>query len=170
MYFHHVQWQGFRWLDSKKNRWVFRVDRVAEFKQGWRGGFSDITLMRSAADGYSYTKKYVTKAVELDETDSKATKTLALSWYFHKRSFSISGDLSASYSDLNVPTNGNSNSGSKTLAHFKLLDGGTLVVEVEEWHLYGIMNDPPDFPAGNVVEMGVEEVVFLQQSGVLRRR
>lgn len=170
MYFHYVQWQGFRHWDLKRGRFVFRVDRVSEFKRGWRGGFSDVSLMRSAADGYSYTKKYVTKAVEFDKADSKVTKTLALSWYFHKRSFSISGDLSASYSDLNVTTNGNSNAEPKFLAHFKQLDGGVLVVEVEKWGLYGIMNDPPDFPSGIVVEMDADEVVFLQQSGVLMRR
>jgi hypothetical protein len=58
---------------------------------------------------FNYVKKYVVKACDNSLGDLKGKKTLALSWFFQKRSFSLSGDLAKTYSDLIEEQYANSN-------------------------------------------------------------
>jgi hypothetical protein len=50
--------------------------------------------------GFSYLTKYLSKSTEYKKEDNKSVKTLALCWFFRKRSFTVSGHLSKLYSDL----------------------------------------------------------------------
>lgn len=48
----------------------------------------------------SYLKKYLLKGIDLEKTDSKGLKTLALCWVYRKRAFSVSGSFRKALNDL----------------------------------------------------------------------
>jgi len=85
----------------------FRIKEKDSFAKGWHS-FVDIKAMCSLGYGFSYLKKYLLKSIDKDQKDSKALKTLALSWLFNKRSFSVSGKFKKLLADL-IKTKHNSN-------------------------------------------------------------
>ena len=58
--------------------------------------------------GFRYLKKYLLKSIDAENKDSKAFKTLALTWLFNQRAFSVSGKFRQMLTDLNK-TKHNSN-------------------------------------------------------------
>ena len=67
------------------------------------------------------------------------TKTLALCWFFHKRSFSVSGDITRIYSNM-ITHRDNSNLSVPCLRAF---DDSKVICEVSRWHLCGFVKDNP---------------------------
>ena len=67
--------------------------------QGWHSNV-DVKAMSSLAGGFSYLKKYLLKGIDLEKTDSKGLKTLALCWVYRKRAFSVSGSFRKALTDL----------------------------------------------------------------------
>ena len=64
--------------------------------------------MSSLGRGLSYLKKYLLKSIDVQNKDSKTLKTLALTWLFNKRAFSLSGKFRKMFIDL-IKTKHNSN-------------------------------------------------------------
>jgi hypothetical protein len=130
----HSFW-GFRYV-NKKNNLAYGLDDFGGFKKGWSGGFVNAQLCNSVKGGFRYLKKYVGKASDGRDTSSSGLKTLALGWYFHKRSFSLSEGFRESYSNLINYLNSNSN---RFHLYFRRLDDTKILDEVAEWHLYGVV-------------------------------
>jgi len=87
----------FPWIgkDGKRVYCIKEKDAVVEC---WSGGFADVKALDSVRGGVRYASKYVGKyltasaaAAHCDGGVDKRTLTLAMSWFFRKRVFSISG-------------------------------------------------------------------------------
>ena len=94
---------------GKKGKW--RIDykimkRLASF---WGFGFKDVSGVYNSTKAFRYIGKYLFKTLASWGKEDKLT--LALCWYFRKRSFSLIGansfflnaDVLADFSDLNIP-------------------------------------------------------------------
>jgi len=95
----------FKVFRDKKGQ--FRVKEKDIFAAGWRS-HTDAQAMSSLGWGLSYLKKYLLKSIDSKNKDSVALKTLALSWLFNKRAFSVSGKFRQMLTDL-IKTMHNSN-------------------------------------------------------------
>jgi hypothetical protein len=124
------------WFRNGHRIITYRIDKVEPFKAGWRGGYADFQLCHNVKGAFRYISKYLAESVLRGEGNKTRERTLALSWFFHKRSFSISGDIAQVYSDLILSPYGNSNA---VVPYFRLLDGSTLKCEVSKWKLYGFV-------------------------------
>ena len=140
---------------------------MEEFKKGWRGGFADILLMNTSNAGFYYLTKYLSKSVEYKKEDSKSVKTLALCWFFRKRSFSVSGHLSELYSDLIKQLNSISNLTCDFTVGF---DNSIVFHGVVEWSLYGFVKGFVDGWQDHWHEISKEELERLETEGNLERR
>ena len=78
----------FKVFRDQKNQ--FRIQDKGDFEGGWHSNI-DVKAMSSLASGFSYLKKYLLKGIDYEKADSKAKKTLSLTWAFQKRAFSVSG-------------------------------------------------------------------------------
>ena len=87
LYFPDQTFPTFLKWSHKKQRYLWRIPftTVEEIKQYWHS-YIDIQGMVNLSDGFKYLGKYLSKSSDLSQ---KATKTLALTWAFHKRAFSI---------------------------------------------------------------------------------
>lgn len=170
--FKSVKWAGFPWV-NKDGKNVFLVQDVDEIKAGWpeRCGFADVELCNSAGRAAHYISKYVSKSATLDHADNKGVKTLAMSWYFHKRAFSISGAIVQNYRvDLIEQHLSNSNGSSRSFAHFKCLDGTILAYEVVSWKLYGVVRGNVDGWGGSWADVSKKKLVELEETEQLELR
>lgn len=129
LHFRDVSWKGFHHYTWKKGKKCleYRVDEVDAFKANWHGGFVDVLLLNSSRAGYSYCSKYLSKSVRFKGNDVKGQRTLALCWYFRKRSFAISGQLRSLYGDL-ISTESNSN-----------FHGVSSANQTWKWELFGFV-------------------------------
>lgn len=85
----------------------FRIKEKGFIEEGWRS-HTDVKAMSSLGRGLSYLKKYLLKSIDAENKDSKALKTLALTWLFNKRAFAVSGKFRQALIDL-IKTKHNSN-------------------------------------------------------------
>jgi len=76
---------------QKNNRQHWLVRGHTEIKKCWSFGFCDISGVTSVREGLSYVGKYIIKNAVKDNPNENLT--LALSWYFGKRAFSVSGNF-----------------------------------------------------------------------------
>jgi hypothetical protein len=132
--FHDRSFDGYL-HHGRKGKTTYRLSNrseLATIKAGWKAGFSDVQMCSSVSSAGRYLGKYLTKCVDHAKTDSKGVKTLALAWYFGKRSFSISGDFIDAYHDL-IQASDNSNRVGLQLR----LSGSPIHVGVVEWRLFG---------------------------------
>lgn len=169
LYFKEHSWRGFRWDGWKDGKRIikYRVDNVEPLKNGWKGGFADVLLMHSSKAGFGYVGKYLSKSIEHRSGDSKTVKTLALSWFFRKRSFSISGHLAQLYSDLIKQLNSNSNLTCDIIVGF----GGEIVLcGVAEWSLYGFVKGLIDGWGDHWQKISMNRLVELENSSHLEKR
>jgi len=75
-----------KWSHKKsKHLWRIPFPIVEKIRRYWHS-FIDIQGMIHLSDGFKYLGKYISKSSDLSE---KAEKTLALTWKFHKRTFSL---------------------------------------------------------------------------------
>jgi len=95
----------FRTFTDKKGK--FRIHEKEIIAKGWHS-FVDVQAMSSLGRGLSYLKKYLLKSIDAKTKDSLAKITLALSWLFGKRAFSVSGKFRQMLGDL-IKTKHNSN-------------------------------------------------------------
>jgi len=91
----------------RDNKGQFRIKEKGLIAAGWRS-HTDVKAMSSLGRGLSYLKKYLLKCIDAENKDSKALKTLALTWLFNKRAFSVSGKFRQMLTDL-IKTKHNSN-------------------------------------------------------------
>lgn len=167
--FKEMRFQGFRWNKYKNGRRIitYRVGDIKPFRAGWKYGFSDFQLCHSLRGALKYISKYLTKSVSKDEENGKNIKTLALSWFFHRRSFSISGEIANVYSDLIHMPHDNSNT---VVPHFELLDGSTLNCEVSRWRLYGFARGDDVKWGRGFCKIARDEVGWLVDEGFISLR
>jgi hypothetical protein len=144
----------------------FRLDRVDDLKACWTSGFMDGQLCNNMKGAFKYVKKYVVKSSDGRDKLSNGLKTLALGWYFHKRSFSLSGAFREAYSDLIIDLNSNSN---KFHPYFRRLDGTKVLDEVVEWHLYGVVRSEVGW-GSSWTEVSRKKIDELTESGELELR
>ena len=71
--------------------------------------FVDVQAMDRVGGGLGYLKKYLLKCVDVEKADGKALLTLAITWAFRKRSFSISGKFYCVLKDLSETSEEESN-------------------------------------------------------------
>jgi len=95
----------FKVFRDKKGK--FRIKEKGVIAAGWRS-HTDAQAMCSLGWGFRYLKKYLLKAIDSKNKNSKALKTLALGWLFNKRAFSVSGKFRQMLTDL-IKTKHNSN-------------------------------------------------------------
>jgi hypothetical protein len=74
----------------RDSRGRFRIRSKTVFDMFWHS-FVDVQAMDRVGGGLGYIKKYMLKCVDVENSNSKTVLTLALTWTFRKRSFSISG-------------------------------------------------------------------------------
>jgi len=162
-----AKFRGFRRDKFKDGKRIitYRVDQVEPFKAGWRGGFVDVQLCNSVKGAFYYISKYLAKSVSKDEEGGKAVKTLALSWYFRKRSFSVSGGFAEVYSDLIIDRD-NSN---LFVPYVLTFDGKKIECEVSKWHLYGFVKGDHVKWAKNFRKMELSEINDLEEKGLIER-
>ncbi|MBA7682105.1 hypothetical protein ES703_90451 [subsurface metagenome] len=79
--FHDAEFKVFRW----KGKW--RISEKSEFE--WEHGFVDVQACKNLKDGMGYIIKYIGKAHNLGKKGSSSL-TLALTWFYRKRSWSMS--------------------------------------------------------------------------------
>jgi len=99
-------------------------------------------MVDSVRGGAYYLRKYLSKAVSVDDAGSKGLKGLAMCWFMRKRSFSISGEFRFLYSDV-IKHNTNStvedeNGFIKALIGKDLL-GGNVYLTVTKWKFLGFL-------------------------------
>jgi hypothetical protein len=122
------------WEINKKTgqrQLVYRITEKESFEGYWHS-FIDIQGMSSLSWGFNYLKKYLLKAIDFENSDSKGLKTLALCWLFRKRAFAVSGSFRKALSDL-ITRLHNSN---KPLVQITLL--GEIIPE-EKFFLLGFV-------------------------------
>ena len=87
LYFKNYSFPTFLKWSYKKNRYLWRISfqEVEKIKGYWHS-FLDIQGMVNLSDGFNYLGKYISKSADLT---AKAQKTLALTWAFHKRAYSL---------------------------------------------------------------------------------
>ena len=73
---------------QKNNRQHWLVRGHTRIKECWNFGFCDISGVTSVKEGLSYVGKYIIKNVV--KGNPSENLTLALSWYYGKRAFSVS--------------------------------------------------------------------------------
>jgi hypothetical protein len=140
--FHFHVFGGRRMYSSRRERWLFRVigSDYEALKRCWTHGFSDSEMVSSYQGGVRYLSKYLVKSTSLKEAGSKGEKTLAMCWLFHRRSFSISGEL---FSDeISILCNSNLNSAKRNSEECFLkvgvdLYGNPILEKVTKWCLFG---------------------------------
>lgn len=92
LYFENYQFSTFLKWSKKEKRYVWRIPfpEVEKLRGLWHS-FIDVQGMVSLADGLNYLGKYVTKASSLESDDflGKGLTTLATTWAFRKRSYSL---------------------------------------------------------------------------------
>ena len=71
-------------------RGKFRIKSKSVFERYWHS-FIDVQGMDCIGGGLGYLRKYLLKGCDAERADSKGLLTLALTWAFRKRAFSISG-------------------------------------------------------------------------------
>jgi hypothetical protein len=92
LYFENSQFPTFLRRSKKQKRYVWRIPfpEVEKLRGLWHS-FIDVQGMVSLAEGLNYLGKYVTKAsnYESDDLLGKGLATLATTWAFGKRSYSL---------------------------------------------------------------------------------
>jgi hypothetical protein len=160
--FHDHVFNG-RLMQGKNGRWSYRVIgydfqklKHLYFVEGqvmnegdnlrWSLGYSDFKLVNSFSGGISYLSKYLVKAtsanIALEDKSKKGIVGLAMCWIFHKRSFSMSGDLFNGSDEIEILSKSNSNSLSENseVHYIKVgidLYGNPILEKVARWSLFG---------------------------------
>lgn len=92
LYFPNYQFPTFLKWSNKKRRHIWRIPfpEVEKLRKMWHS-FIDIQGMVNLADGLKYLGKYLTKGTDLEsgDTSGKGLITLANTWAFRKRAFSL---------------------------------------------------------------------------------
>jgi hypothetical protein len=92
LYFPDYEFPTFlKWSKTKKRHiWRIPFPEVEKLKGLWHS-FIDVQGMVNLADGLKYLGKYVTKGTDLesDDTSGKGLITLANTWAFRKRAYSL---------------------------------------------------------------------------------
>lgn len=84
--FQEHEFDVFKGCKNNKQHWLVR--NHFKIKECWNFGFCDVSACTSIKEGLSYVGKYIIKnAVKNNPSENL---TLALSWYFGKRAFSVS--------------------------------------------------------------------------------
>ena len=93
LYFQDYSFHTFKRHSKKQKRDVWRIDTWErdKFRRYWHSNI-DVQGMVNLHESLRYIEKYIAKAsnLALNDGDNKGLKTLALSWAFGKRSFSVS--------------------------------------------------------------------------------
>lgn len=110
----------------------FRIKEKGVLAAGWRS-HTDVKALSSLGRGLSYLKKYLLKNIDKENKDSKTLKTLALTWLFNKRAFSVSGKFRQMLHDL-IKTKHNSNQKTKQI---------TLEGEIVKEYVYYVLGFVP---------------------------
>ena len=90
---------------------------------------------------------------------------MALSWYFRKRSFSVSGGFAEVYGDLIIDRD-NSN---LFVPYVLTFDGKKIECEVSKWHLYGFVKGDHVKWARDFRKMELSEINDLEEKGLIER-
>jgi hypothetical protein len=93
LYFFDYSFPTFKRFSKKSGRDIWRIDTWErdKFRSYWHSNI-DVQGMQNMHESLRYLEKYIAKAsnLALNDPDNKGLKTLALSWAFRKRSFSVS--------------------------------------------------------------------------------
>jgi hypothetical protein len=140
--FHNYVFGGRRMYSQTHKKWLFRVigSDYKALKGCWCHGFSDSEMVDSYQGGVRYLSKYLVKSTSLKEAGSKGGKTLAMCWLFHRRSFSISGELFSDEISILCNSNLNSTKENSDVRFLKIgidLYGNSIFEKVGKWHLFG---------------------------------
>jgi hypothetical protein len=117
LYFFDYSFPTFKRFSKKAGRDIWRIDTWErdKLRRYWHSNI-DVQGMENMHESLRYLEKYIAKAsnLALNDSDNKGLKTVALSWAFRKRSFSVSHKfkekvvferyLSLPASDLNILT------------------------------------------------------------------
>jgi hypothetical protein len=141
----HVKVFDGKSMRNKRGKLVYRIvgsdfDNLKFLSDGadrWCHGYSDFELVNSYQGGIRYLAKYLSKSTSFENAGSKGAKTLAMCWFFHKRSFGYQGEM---FSDDVIELSGNSNDvdSSSRFVGFNLL-GNPIFEKIVRWRLIGFI-------------------------------
>ena len=142
--FHNYEFAG-KSLRNRRGKLIYRVvgsdfDNLKSLSKGanrWNHGYSDFELVNSYRGGIRYLAKYLSKSTSFKEVGSKGAKTLAMCWFFHKRSFGYQGEM---FSDdvIGLSCNSNDVDSPSRFVGFDLL-GNPFFEEIARWRLFGFI-------------------------------
>jgi hypothetical protein len=155
--FHSHKFEG-RSMKNMRGKLIYRVvgsdfnnlKSLVDGANRWAQGYSDFELVNSYRGGIRYLAKYLAKSTSIKEAGPKGVKTLAMCWFFHKRSFGYQGEMFSS-DEIGLSTNSNlsdesssvssfiSSSGSSFLCVGFDLFGKPVYEEVVRWKLRGFI-------------------------------
>lgn len=92
--FHNYKFSCQKRYSFKRGYHIWRIndEEKEQISKYWHS-FVDIEACSSLNNPLRYLRKYITKSITVDIKNQHVLNTLALTWYFHKRSFSVSNDL-----------------------------------------------------------------------------
>jgi hypothetical protein len=92
IYFENYQFPTFLKWSSRKKRHLWRIPfpEVEKFRGAWHS-FIDVQGMTNLAEGLKYLGKYITKGTDFESDDfsRKGVTTLANTWAFRRRAYSL---------------------------------------------------------------------------------
>jgi hypothetical protein len=93
LYFLGHSFHTFKMYSQKSKRWIWRIETSDrnKMRRFWRSNI-DVQGIVSMRESLRYLEKYIAKAsnLALNDSENKGLKTLACSWAFGKRSYSVS--------------------------------------------------------------------------------
>jgi len=96
LYFLDPSFHTFKMCSRKSKRWIWRIDTSDRNKtrRFWSSNI-DVQGIVSMRESLWYLEKYIAKAsnLALNDSENKGLKTLACSWAFGKRSYSVSKEF-----------------------------------------------------------------------------
>jgi hypothetical protein len=142
--FHVKVFEG-RSMPNKRGKLIYRVTgsdfsilkSLSNGAARWGYGFTDFELVNSYRGGIRYLAKYLAKSTSFEEAGSKGVKTLAMCWFFHKRSFGYQGEMFSAdvIGDNGISTDVGSSS---RFIGFDLL-GNPISEGIVRWGLFGFI-------------------------------
>lgn len=90
--FHDYLFETKKIYSRQRKRFIWIVKEKTNIAKHWHSNI-DIQGVSNMKGSLLYLKKYLSKSIDRTTKANNVVNTLALTWYYHKRSFSISPDL-----------------------------------------------------------------------------
>lgn len=101
--FHDFVFSATKQFSPKRKRWIWVTKEKNKIQEYWHSHI-DVRPVSDMKGSLLYLKKYLTKTIDKEEKSNNVINTLALTWYYKKRSFAVSRDLIRYLHNSNIKT------------------------------------------------------------------